>query len=148
MMVAQAFVGQGYPMSLVARLADLPRGNFYDKPSKNVGNRGRRYSNYTCTVDHQMIGNDVVVEKIKQLLEMEFVDYGYLKVCHWLRQNLFYIINPKKVYRLMKENGLLNNMAIHRPKMSSRLWVKDLYLKPTTPLVTWKSILSLFIFMG
>ena len=41
------------------------------------------------------------------LLGREFVCYGYRKVCKYLQRS-GYIINRKKVFRLMKENNLLN----------------------------------------
>ena len=77
------------------------------------------------------IPNDVVVDHIKTLLQMEFVDYGYLKVSHWLRQRKDYLINPKKVYRLMKLEGLLNPKI--RPKVPHRRWIKDWVPQPDQP---------------
>ncbi|NND05830.1 MAG: transposase [Saprospiraceae bacterium] len=49
------------------------------------------------------------------------MDYGYIKVTHWLRKRRGYLINKKKVYRLMKDHKLLNsNRLIQR---QPRLWV-------------------------
>ena len=65
-----------------------------------------------------------MVKDIEGILAEEFVDYGYLKVTHWLRQEKNYIINPKKVYRLMGQSGLLNKFV---PKNKGRRnWVKKL----------------------
>ncbi len=55
--------------------------------------------------------NKTVVEEITELLSQEFVDYGYIKVSEYLKQNK-YNINKKKVYRLMKENNLLHKQRI------------------------------------
>lgn len=70
-----------------------------------------------------------MIQEIEELLSLEFVDYGYRKVTHWLRQNKNYIINDKKVYRLMKENNLLNRKVKHRK--SPRLWVSKLVPEPS-----------------
>ncbi|MBU1822189.1 MAG: transposase [Bacteroidetes bacterium] len=70
-----------------------------------------------------------MVEAIKSLLSEEFVDYGYLKTTVYLRDEMNYLINPKKVYRLMKENDLLYvNRGVANP--SKRQWVKDLVPDP------------------
>ena len=58
-----------------------------------------------------MVDNAAVIEEITKLLSQEFVDYGYIKVTEYLKQNN-YNINKKKVYRLMKENNLLHKQRI------------------------------------
>jgi len=78
----------------------------------------------------KIVSNDQVVEQIKELLAQEFVDYGYLKVTHWLRQNKGYIISKHKVYRLMKKYNLLNLPTRSNPV--KRLWVQDLVPNTTT----------------
>lgn len=73
--------------------------------------------------------DSTVIEDIKNLLGEEFVDYGYLKTTVYLRDEMNYLINPKKVYRLMKENNLL---YVHRgiANRSKRQWVKELVPDP------------------
>ena len=44
---------------------------------------------------------------IEEPLGREFGCYGYKKVCKYLQKS-GYIINRKKVFRMMKENNLLN----------------------------------------
>ncbi|MFV0388969.1 MAG: transposase [Pyrinomonadaceae bacterium] len=61
---------------------------------------------------------------IEKVLPKEFADYGYLKVTHWLRQEKGYLVNPKKIYRLMAEHDLLNRFVPR--KRRKRNWVKDL----------------------
>ena len=73
----------------------------------------------------------MVVEQIKHLLAQPFVDYGYLKTTFFLRDEKKYIINPKKVYRLMKENDLLYTGKGVR-NTTLRQWVKELVPKPMT----------------
>ena len=106
MMVAQQFIGQGFPVGKVLQATGISTSSYYYRPSK--GKKGKKPSQYTLTGSGLCIPNAVVVDNIKTLLQMEFVDYGYLKVTHWLRQRKDYLINPKKVYRLMKLADLLN----------------------------------------
>ena len=56
------------------------------------------------------------------------MDYGYLKETHGLRQQYGYRINKKKVYRLMKQVGLLYKHPVY-PK-GKRVWVSDLVTQP------------------
>jgi hypothetical protein len=76
-----------------------------------------------------LANNKIVVEEIEKIVGEEFVDYRYLKVTHYLREELDYIINPKKVYNLMKSNELLyvKTSSIYR---SARNWVKDFVPNP------------------
>ena len=72
----------------------------------------------------------MVVEEITKLLSQEFVDYGYIKVSEYLKQNN-YTINKKKVYRLMKENNLLHKQRIKAA--SGRQFVKFRKVTVTKP---------------
>lgn len=108
----------------------LPKSTFYYKPIQNSGKqKGRTLSDFTKTTDGQLVANQKVINEIKELLAQEFVDYGYLKVTHYLRQEFNYVINPKKVYNIMKMNNLLNVQPVHSSKIK-REWVKDLVPKP------------------
>lgn len=127
-MVACSFIEQGYPKQRVLRMAGVPRSSYYYQPKQGDNNRGIAKSTHTLRSDGKLISNEQVVKNIEQVLSEEFVDYGYLKVTHWLRQEKNYVINPKKVYRLMKENRLLNRFVPR--KKGKRNWVKEL-LPPT-----------------
>ena len=81
---------------------------------KKNGKKGRKPSSVTAIAE-ETVDNKVVVEDITELLSKEFVDYGYIKVSKYLKQNN-YNINKKKVYRLMKENNLLHKQRI-KPKI-------------------------------
>ena len=108
MMIAQQFIKEGHPVKLVLEVLEIPRSSYYYRPKPGTGCKGREQSTHTIQGDGSIVRNEVVVKDIEWILGQEFVDYGYLKVTHWLRQERDYIINPKKVYRLMSENGLLN----------------------------------------
>lgn len=126
-MVAQAFIEQGHAISQVLDILNLPRSSYYYTPTA-VGQRGRPKSTRTRIQNEGWVSNACVVEHIKEILGREFVDYGYLKVTHALRQEHDFQINKKKVYRLMKQAGLLYNKSVL--KLSQRLWVKELVPKP------------------
>lgn len=104
-MVAQHYIDQGYPVGKVLSYTGLSSSSFYYQ-SRN-GQRGRKPSQYTFTLDGKRVYNEQVVDEIKTLLEQKFVDYGYIKVTWWLRYNKGYMINFKKVYRLMRQEKLL-----------------------------------------
>lgn len=121
-MIVDIFIAQGYPVSKVLAAAKLPPSSYYYQPK--TGQAGKKPSEYTLTCSGQAVANSVVVIDIEALLQSEFVDYGYLKVTHWLRQHKGYLINPKKVYRLMKLAGLLNPQR--RAKIIGRRWITEL----------------------
>lgn len=126
-MIASDFIEQGYPKQLVLQVVGIPRSSYYYQPKPSKGNRGVTKSTYTLTTDGEIVSNTKVIADIKEVLSEEFVDYGYLKVTHWLRQEKNYIINPKKVYRLMSEEGLLNKaLNQEKQKQNRRNWVKEL----------------------
>jgi len=126
-MIASDFIEQGYPKQLVLQVVGIPRSSYYYQPKPPNGKRGIAKSTCTITTDGEVVSNTKVVAEIKEILSEEFVDYGYLKVTHWLRQEKNYIINPKKVYRLMGEEGLLNKASNQeKQKQNKRNWVKEL----------------------
>lgn len=128
MMIAIEFVEQGNPVGKVLNMLSIPSSTYNYRCKTNPKSKGKKKSTHTYTTRGARVSNDQVVEEIRTLLGQEFVDYGYRKVTHWLRQNRHYVINEKKVYRLMKENQLLN---VRVPKQrSKRQWVKQLVPNP------------------
>lgn len=128
-MIAEEFIAQGFPISRVLKIVGIASSSYYYMPKDNPKQKGIRKSTHTRTIDGKWISNSIVVKQIEDLLEEEFVDYGYRKVTHWLRQHKKYIINEKKVYRLMSEHKLLNHKTKHR--RTPRRWVKDLVPQPS-----------------
>lgn len=81
-----------------------PKSSFYYKPGN--GKPGRKPSTHTRLVNGEMVENEVVVTSIKKILSHEFlVCAGYQKIVPDLKE--MFIINHKKVYRLMNEANLL-----------------------------------------
>ena len=105
-MIASHYIAQGYPVGKVLACCILSYSSYYYR--KRSGKPGRKPSCYTPCGDGRWVSNEQVATEIKALLKQPFVDYGYIKVTWWLRYNKGYIINFKKVYRLMREHHLLN----------------------------------------
>jgi putative transposase len=128
-MITKAFIQQGYPLYKVLPLCGLSKSSYYYSPFGSK--RGRKASSSTQSKDGILYSNQYVLERIKWLLNQEFVDYGYDKVTHWLRDSEGMVINQKKVYRLMKEARLLSN-RIRRDKRGKRI-AQDLLPNPAVP---------------
>ena len=64
--------------------------------------KGIKPSTQSVNRDGELIENGQVVKDIEQTLSQEFCCYGYKNMTAELRE-LGWIINHKKVYRLMKE---------------------------------------------
>ena len=84
----------------------VPRISFYYK--RGDGLRGRKPSMMTVTQDGELVENTVVLKDVETILQQEFCCYGYKNVWDELKEK-GYIINHKKVYRLMKLHKLLFN---------------------------------------
>jgi putative transposase len=119
------------PKKLVLNLCHIARSSFYYQPVSGAQKGGRPISTSTKKQTEGYENDSVVVDHIKHLLAQPFVDYGYLKTTFFLRDEKNYIINPKKVYRLMKENGLLYTGKGVR-NTTLRQWVKELLPNPIT----------------
>lgn len=87
----------------------VPRSSFYYKRGDGV--RGRKPSTMTVTQDGELVENTVVLQDVESILQQEFCCYGYKNVQDTLKDK-GYIINHKKVYRLMKLHNLLFNRKI------------------------------------
>ncbi len=87
----------------------VPRSSYYYK--RGEGLRGRKPSTRTVTRDGKQVDNQVVLQDIESILQQEFCCYGYKNVRDELKDK-GYLINHKKVYRLMKIHRLLFNRRI------------------------------------
>jgi putative transposase len=137
-MVAQLFIDQQYPVTRVLNILGISKSVYYFKPKpiKDYLQKGIKKTEFTMKENGSYVSNQTVVKDIKKLLSHEFVDYGYLKVTYYLQDELQYLINHKKVYRLMKESSLLN---IARPKQKNKKnWVTELVPTPTEAFTYWE----------
>ena len=128
-MVASQFIGQGHETKRILGLLQIPGSSWYYRSTG--GRQGPRPSTHTRTLDGRLLPNQEIIRRIEVLLQQDFVDYGYIKVTHWLRQNQNVIINFKKVYRLMRENTLLYHQ--HRRDKKGKTFIKFRVPKPELP---------------
>lgn len=125
-----SYVAQGLKRDHALRISGMTRHQYYYK--KKGERRGKKCS--THTRQHQadgcvLVSNEQVVERIKEAQSDPDQVQGY----HGIRMFLMllgFIINNKKVYRLMKENQLLQERR--RPK--SKQYVKYRIVMPAGPL--------------
>lgn len=127
--MAQSCINLGITKHLGLKICEISRSSFYYKPKLEAKKVGRLFSKTTQKTTGGYDDNELVIEHIKTLLAEPFVDYGYLKVTYFLRDEKNYIINPKKVYRLMHANSLLCTEKGSR-EFTKRQWVKELVPKP------------------
>ncbi len=136
--LAQEYVAKGVPVTAALRLLHLPRSSFYSVPVASPSGSGRAESTLTLrrNVDTTVyISNQQVVEEIRALLAQEFVCYGYKKMTKHLQRDGF-VINRKKVRRLMAENNLLNH-AYNRRNPVRR--VVESMVRTTAPNQVWEA---------
>jgi putative transposase len=102
--IAEKYIKEKHPQESVLKHVGLPRSSYHYKQS--FSKRGRKPSEVTMKRDGTFVSNEIVVKNIKDLFdEEEFACYGYTPVTHKLKP--VYIINRKKVFRLMKKENLL-----------------------------------------
>lgn len=114
----------------LCRWLSLNRSTCYYAPSGNK--RGVSPSTHTPMTNGKLIPNEELVQVlISEVFSQEFNRYGYQLSTEELRA-MGYIINPKKTYRLMGENGLLLERL---PKNKEpRQWVKWRKIENAKPL--------------
>ncbi len=117
--VVNRHIYRGLNAQRAITLAGFSKSIYYYKP--NGHKKGKKPSGKTLTVAGDLIDNKEVINQIKKIIESDFIDYGYDKVTYLLKEK-GYIINRKKVYRLMKEHRLLNPKD--RPATTLKSYVK------------------------
>lgn len=111
-------------------IAGITKHQYYYSPLGKT--KGRKASEATLRIEGGNVGrvpNDEVVEAIQGIQEGPDTDYGYRKMTSAL-MILGFIINHKKVYRLMRENLLLQDVV----KKAQRTFVKYRKVLPLGPL--------------
>lgn len=95
------------------KITGLTKHQYYYK-SKGV-NQGLKPSTHTLNISGSEVDNSEIVSIIKQTHSNLDTQYGYIKMTYKLKTQ-GYIINKKKVYRLMKENQLLGKKYTRKEK--------------------------------
>jgi len=127
-MIVQDYVSKGLRVETALRIVCLSRSTYYYKA--NGRKHGKAASTHTI-FKGKLITNSEVVEQIKGILKPEFIDYGYKRTTEQLK-SMGYEIGKKKVYRLMKENGLLQERK--RSKNKSKKYIVYSSPQPEGPL--------------
>ncbi len=124
------YVHKGVAARRLLDWSGLQSSSYYYKAS--VSPKGIRPSTHSANQDGELFENNVVVHDIEQTLSQEFCCYGYRNITGELKEK-GWIINHKKVYRLMKESNLLYGSRI-RPEPFKRDFIRFRSLTPDRPL--------------
>ena len=85
-------------------MVGMVHSSYYRAPS--LGRKGNKPSKLTYHKSKGYVNQDAVVSSIKEVLSHEFIDCGYRLMNAYLQKD-GYLINHKKLYRIMSEAGLL-----------------------------------------
>lgn len=122
-MVVDEFLEKGFPKASILKYVGLSRSSYYYVSTGTTA--GKRPMQFVYNQDNECHDLDFVLVKIKELLEGEFVDYGYYKTYRYLNDELGLKIGAYRTYNLMKKNNLLKFQRGLK-KHINRNWVKDL----------------------
>jgi putative transposase len=86
------------------RMVGMVESSYYRTPSG--GKKGRTPSLLTYHESKGNVDENAVLQAIKTTLSHEFIDCGYRVMSSYLQRDGFHI-NHKKVYRIMKQAGML-----------------------------------------
>jgi putative transposase len=112
-------------------MVGIVSSSYYREPSG--GKKGNKSSTETYHKTKGFVLQDAVVVSIKEILKHEFIDCSYRLMTSYLTRD-GYTINHKKLYRIMKEEGLLKlDNRIDRSG-SGRKFVKFRKLHTSRPL--------------
>ncbi len=110
------------------RIVSISKHQYYYKSTGRK--QGVKKTETTYKTSGKTVPNEKVVDKIKKVLENPDTQYGYIKMSYLLKTKGF-IINKKKVYRLMKENNLLGKRY---KKHKDKTYAKYRKVLPQKPL--------------
>jgi len=105
--------------------------SYYRKP--NFGKKGNHPTAVTFHHKNGFVSQSDVVKSIKKILKHEFIDCGYRLMTKYLNRD-GYQINHKKLYRIMKEEGLLKLENRINRSGSGRKFVKFRKVYTSRPL--------------
>ena len=128
--LATIFIARGLTRDVVLKICGITRHQYYHQPIGLQG--GARPSENTIWFNSGQllkVSNTSVIEEIRNAYRHPWVDYGYQKMTWFLKLQGF-MINQKKVYRLMKENYLLKAKNRRKPRVFARYRV----ITPECPL--------------
>lgn len=114
------YLNKGTSTCKLLRWSEVSHSSFYYK--RSGGKKGIRPSTHSVNQHGELFENTVVIQDIEKALHQEFCCYGYRNMSGELKE-MGWIINHKKVYRLMKEHKLLYGGRI-RPAPFKRNFIR------------------------
>ena len=85
-------------------MVGMVHSSYYRRPS--LGRKGNKPSEFTFNKSKGLVSQDAVIRSVKDILSNEFIDCGYRLMTSYLQRE-GYLINHKKLYRIMREDSLL-----------------------------------------
>jgi len=111
-------------------MVGVVESSYYREPSG--GKKGNKPSKLTYHHTKGFVDQKTVISSIKEFLSHEFIDCGYRLMCSYLKKD-GYLINHKKLYRIMKEANMLKLEDRINRSGSGRKFVKFRKVKTTRP---------------
>ena len=110
------YIARGPRTSSILVLLKTPRSTYYHSPPSLQLKRGGERSSDTTKLTPSgitAVTMDMLLGEIMDILSKEFVCYGNKKICKHLQRSGCQI-NKKRVFRVLKENHLLNHTYTYR----------------------------------
>lgn len=114
------YLNKGTSTCKLLRWSEVSHSSFYYK--RSGGKKGIKRSTHSVNQHGELFENAVVIQDIEKTLHQEFCCYGYRNMAGELKE-MGWLINHKKVYRLMKEHKLLYGGRI-RPEPFKRNFIR------------------------
>lgn len=118
---------QGLKRDVALAITGISKHQYYYQPKKSK--QGRKASLVTKNIDGKVLLNEDVVDEIINLQKDPDTVYGYKKTTAALKMK-GYLINRKKIYRLMRKHQLLQEKS----KKTEKIFVKYRKILPEGPL--------------
>lgn len=106
-------------------VVNLSRSTYYSKcriePKPRQTGGGRPVPGYSIDLFGESVSDDLIKERLMEIIESDGFYYGYNKLTHCLKRKHRLMVNKKKVYRLLKEMNLLRPQRKIKEKYPRRL---------------------------
>jgi len=130
-MLARDYISQGLTRDVVLGICGVSRYRYYNDPTGRKGGIGPSTTTIKVDDNNELVevSNIEVVDEMVKIKGNPETDYGYRAMCAALCL-LGFIINHKKVYRLMG----LYQLLLDRSARAKRKYVKYMRVTPSRPL--------------
>ncbi len=112
-------------------MVGMVESSYYRTPSN--GKKGNKPSLLTYHNTKGLVDQETVLSSIKDILSHEFIDCGYRLMTSYLKRD-GYLINHKKLYRIMKQEGMLKLENRINRSGSGRKFVRFRKVHTTKPM--------------